>query len=264
MTVAVVLPFRPGDEHRNRAYAWAERWWQTTFPDWLVITSYLAGDGPWCKALPVSYGVRDAVRQGADVVVIADADVYVPGVSSAVGAVLGGTAWAMPHLRVYRLGQTATAAFIDSGHLPPLQRVKPPRGGWPDGDRPIVESHRGEVGGGCVVLPADLYRRVPLDPRFLGWGQEDVSWGCALTVLAGAPWRVPEPLWHLWHPPPERAATDDPHGYTRRTRAVGNIPGRDLYRRYRDAKTPAAITALLAEYASMYEMHDGGSAAEGR
>lgn len=235
MSVAVIVPWRGGDPDRERAWDWLAGWWVREYPLWPIFEG-VPPDGPWCKAAAVEAALP-LVR--ADVLVIADADVYVPAVGRAAQMVqAGAVAWAMPHTRVYRLSPEGTDFLTTTGVPPAPARVDRPRGSAPT--RPgqlIVESHKGEIGGGCVVLPTDLYRRVPLDPRFAGWGQEDTSWGRALRVMAGPPWRESDPLWHLWHPPQPRLK-----------RAIGSQAGLELYRRYRAAATPAAMLALLAEF----------------
>ena len=247
MTIALVVPWRGGDPDRERAWIWLSTWWAKAWPDWDLVMGQ-APDGPWCKAAALA----DALgRTDADTLVVADADVYVPaGIGQAVDLVSQRrTAWAMPHLRVYRLTQAGTGRLMATGQLPPPTRVDPARGAWPAGERMVAESHKGQIGGGCVVLPRALYDQVPMDPRFLGWGNEDAAWGRALTVLAGAPpWRASEPLWHLWHSPPARVSADAPPGHSRINRACGNLAGLELYRRYRARSTPAEMTALLDEF----------------
>jgi hypothetical protein len=88
-----------------------------------------------------------------------------------------------------------------------------------------------------TVLTRETYEQVPLDRRFAGWGQEDESWALALTCLTGAPWRGDAPLWHLWHPPQDRAS-----------RRWGSGASRALWARYcQAAADPDAMRALLAE-----------------
>lgn len=235
MSVAVIVPWRGGDPDRERAWDWLAGWWVREYPLWPIFEG-VPPDGPWCKAAAVEAALP-LVR--ADVLVIADADVYVPAVGKAVQMVAGGgVKWAMPHKRVYRLTQAGTDRLIATGEPPPPSRGDPVRGAAPSPIRLVAQTHNGEMGGGCVILPADLYRRVPLDPRFVGWGQEDLSWGRALRVVAGPPWRESDPLWHLWHPPQPRLK-----------RAVGSQAGLELYRRYRAAATPEQVSALLAEFA---------------
>jgi len=232
--VAVLVPWRGGDPDRERAWAWLARWWADHYPTWPVLEG-IPPEGPWCKAAAVAAALS---MTDADVLVVADADVLVPGVGQAVQLVAGrSVSWAMPHKRVYRLTEAGTDRLIATGTPPPPSRGDPARGSTPSPIRLIAETHHGEMGGGCVILPADLYRQVPLDPRFVGYGQEDTSWGQALTVIAGPPWRESNPLWHLWHQPQQRL-----------TRAIGSHDGLALYRRYRAARTPDQVLTLLGEF----------------
>lgn len=98
-------------------------------------------------------------------------------------------------------------------------------------------SYQGFAGGGITVLPVRTYLDVPLDTRFTGWGGEDEAWALALRALVGPPWRGTAPLWHLWHPPQDRAS-----------RRWGSPEARDLYLRYRRAaRHPDRMRALIAE-----------------
>ena len=75
------------------------------------------------------------------------------------------------------------------------------------------------------MLPRKLALDIPLDPRFVGWGGEDLAWGYALTTLAGEPWRSDEPLYHLWHPTPAR-----------QSRKLGSSENERVRRLYREAR----------------------------
>lgn len=249
MTVSVLIPYRPDPTgHRAAALAHVERWWAEQHPSWQVLRG-ACQDGPWVKAAAVAAAL---CRAEGDVLVVADADVIPPGAGSVVELVArGGAGWAMPHQRVHRLTEATTALIVRGAALPD-PALSPGRGvRTPPTSRPVEQLHTGVAGGGCVVLPRALYERAPLDPRFAGWGQEDASWGRALTVLAGPPWRQPEPLWHLWHPPARRLSPGErpgPDEYTRLSRSVGSVEGRDLWRRYRAASTVEAITTILGEF----------------
>lgn len=160
---------------------------------------------------------------GAEIVVVADADVWTDGLSAAVRAVEEGAAWAIPHLFIHRLTEEGTAAVL--------------RGrAWQDQafeQRP----YRGVPGGGIVIARREVLLEVPLDPRFKNWGQEDESWGMALGTLCGLPWRGEAPLLHLWHPPQRRLS---------RTR--GSREGWNLRRRYmRARRDPEEMRQLISE-----------------
>lgn len=179
----------------------------------------------WCKAEAVANALA---ATDADVLVIHDADVWCAETPAAVAAVEAGAPWAVPHLGISRLSEAATADVLtgaDPDRLPPSALEEPP--------------YRTHPGGGIVVIRRDVYQRVPLDPRFRGWGREDDSWGLALKTLIGRPVHLRGRLWHLWHPPQPRP--DRNHG-SEATEA--------LHHRYRAANhNPARMSALIEEIA---------------
>jgi len=184
MTVSVLIPFTSDEPWRLQARDHVVGWYAQF--GWEVIEGPCPA--PWRKALAV---VGAASRSSGEILVVADADCLCAGVAAAVAAVEAGAAWAVPHLMVHRLDQTATEA-VYRGAAPESTtgRAQPP--------------YRGFAGGGIVVLPRSTYLDIPLDPRFEGWGQEDEAWALALTCLAGKPARGSTDLHHLHHPPPAR------------------------------------------------------------
>jgi hypothetical protein len=219
VTITVVVPWRGGCEHRERAWGWVSSRYAQQHPQWDVV---LAGapSGAWSKAR----AVMPAVRHLADeLVVVADADVWCAELEPAVAAVQAGAMWAMPHRQVIRLTETATAQ-LHAGLAEP----------W---DLPAEQRYVGVHGGGIVIASRDVLLEVPLDPRFEGWGQEDQSWALALATLAGGCWRGTVPLAHLWHPPQQRAS-----------RARGSAANVALWTRYVAARgRPERMRELLDE-----------------
>lgn len=219
MSVAVVVPFTSDEPWRVRARHHVTGWYETH--------GYEVVEGscpePWRKAVAVADAAR---RTDADILVVADADCLCDGVDLAVAAVFSGATWAVPHNLVHRLDEAATGAVYD-GAAPVATTGR--------AQRPYV----GFAGGGIVAIARAVYDRVPLDPRFEGWGGEDSSWALALTCLAGEPARFAADLFHLWHPPA-----------TRMSRRWGTAAGRALEIRYRLARSNRRQMAdLLAEAA---------------
>lgn len=215
MAVAVLVPYRGTDEHRRRALRFVLDRLRGDHPDWTVSVGG-AGDGRWCKGAAVA-ALRRATD--ADVLVVLDADVVAdPGqLRTAVDIVdAEPRCWAVPHEWVCRLDEASTGrAYEDPSVFPPTRR-RLDRG-----------EYRGVVGGGCVVLAADLYDEAPIDPRFHTWGSEDDAWGCALTTIAGPPWQpAGAGLWHLWHP----------HAVGRPSRHAADQPSAVLLEQYRRAR----------------------------
>lgn len=204
-TVEVVIPFRAAGEHRARALDWVVGRYRS---EGLTVTvAELHPGESWRKAIPVRQAVAGS---DADVVVVADADVWCDGLGEAINHVAAHGGWAVPHLMVHRLTEQATAEVTSGGALD-LAAVE-------------REPYQGILGGGIVVLERAIALDVPLDPRFVGWGGEDRAWAYALECLHGKPWRGRHPLIHLWHPP---QADQDP---ARRNGSETNEMWRQRYR----------------------------------
>jgi hypothetical protein len=215
----IVVPFRGGCPHRERAWEFIRARYAERHPDWALRT----GDGggspggtdskaletlPWIKSECVMPEI-EAADDG--VVVMADSDLWTDGLESAVRAVTAGVAeWAVPHKMVYRLTEEATAAYLNGEDVRgPLER----------------RVYEGVWGGGIVVAHQQTFLDVPLDPRFVGYGEEDAAHGLALTALKGQGWRGTADLIHLYHPPQPRLSD-------RR----GSVEGWALYQRYANAR----------------------------
>lgn len=219
MTVAVVVPFDPGEPHRDRNWAWARARWADTHPDWSIVEGRCGAEG-WSKGAAVADAVA---RADAEILVVADADVWCDTVGAGVDKVDAGASWVIPHRHVHRLSPSATQLVVDGRE--PNRRL-----GY--AQRPYL----GVEGGGLVILPARTAIDVPIDPRFVGWGGEDISWGWALRTLAGPPVRLRGDLWHLWHPPQER-----------RNRRRGSEESEALAGRYRRALGAAGDMRALVD-----------------
>lgn len=222
----VVIPWRDGCQHRQAALRHVtDRWTALGHP---VELGEQLDAGTWCKAEAVQAGIDHTT---ADVLAIADADVWSDDIPAAVAAVVDGAPWAVPHLLVHRLTAEATAEVL-AGTEPhermPLAVL----------DKP----YEGRLGGGIVVVRRDVWNACPIDHRFRGWGHEDEAWAKALGHLYGPPVRFESTLWHLWHPPQERI-----------TWGLGSAENEALYKRYHHAANNpdrGVMRALIAEGAS--------------
>jgi Predicted sugar nucleotidyltransferases len=222
-SVSVLIPYRPDGGHRDQALEWVQRRWAIRHPSWQIIIGEHPADGPWVKARAVADALT---RADGEILVVADADVWTDGVALAVDAVHKGAPWAVPHSKVHRLGEKATTRVL-AGEEPSTAM-----GGL------ARKPYLGVEGGGVVVLPRSTYEKVPLDPRYAGWGQEDESWGLALSTVVGRRWRGTALLWHLWHEPQPRLNSH-----------VGSAESRALHVRYQVAAKEGrkSMRALLAE-----------------
>lgn len=212
MPAEVVVPFLGGCPHRERALAWLSGRLELTLAQ---------GAEPWCKARAAMPAIE---ASSAEIIVIHDADVWSDGLGEAIGAVEEGAPWAMPHGLVHRLDSDATQAVLAGAEPNPRMRL-------------AREAYRGIFGGGVVVALREVLLDCPLDPRFVGWGQEDESHAAALRTIGGNPWRGKADLYHCFHPPQERLS-----------RRWGSIESRRLRRRYANARRrPDRMRALLSE-----------------
>lgn len=126
---------------------------------------------------------------------VADADVWAPALEEAVRLCAAGEPWVAPHTFVARLSRAATELVLEG--MEPEEAAR--RGGL---ER---ERYQQTAAGGLVVLRRELAEAVPIDPRFEGWGHEDEAWRYALEALGGPRKRLPETLFHLWHPAAKRS-----------------------------------------------------------
>lgn len=223
LEVAVVIPFDPaGDEHRARAFEFVRGNYAVRHPTWRIVSG--AGDSGerWSKGAAVAGLLEQAT---AELLVIADADSFIADPHTLAEAVhlvaVRNAAWVVPHAKVYRLTEAATAE-VYAGRRPRLGKTARP---------PYI----GLAGGGIVVVRrSDFLRAGGFDPRFLGWGGEDLSLGWALETLVGHPTRLEGSLVHLWHPHP---APD----------LRGSAESEALVDEYRTARGRPRLMAALAE-----------------
>lgn len=222
--VAVLVPWTDRCHYRWRAWEWVRHRYEARHPDWQIITGTTDVEG-----FSRTQAILDARRQtDADVFVIADADVWVDDLTTAVTEATT-TGWAIPHLLIHRLSEASSERVLHGAEW---------RGQGLSQDNP-QDSHpyRGHEAGTLLVTTADAFDTAPPDPRFVGWGSEDAAWACALRTLVGAPWRGTEDLVHIWHP-----------AEPRQTRIVGNQANRALLRRYRNAsRNPTRMAELIEE-----------------
>lgn len=230
MTVSILLPVGGADcEHRRRARDWIAARYRQKHPDWPLICG--ESDETWSKGAAVADAAQ---RATGDVLVIADADSYVePAVLvDAVRWCEAGRPWVVPHWKVYRLTPEATEN-VYAGHPADLAALVRP-------------AYTGPPGGGITVLTRDAYDTVDgIDPRFYGWGGEDLAFGWALHALTGKPIRLTGSLVHLWHPHPAPDLRGSPESerLVARYKGLRNHPAgiRQLIEeRNRGPSTPAA------------------------
>ena len=225
MNATVVIPVGLSDEWRSKALTFVRAWWARHFPDLPVVLGELDPEAEWSKGAAVQKAL-EVLGEVPPVLVLADADsfLYSPSsITDGLKAVRAGAPWSIPHGKVYRLRADETERL----HAAPEER---PRLG-----RLARFAYEGIAGGGITIVQRDAFEAVHgVDPRFLGWGGEDVAFGWALATLAGPAKRIGGQLVHLWHPHPAPSLR-------------GSLESEALVERYRQARgLPYRMAALVA------------------
>jgi hypothetical protein len=197
MNVDLIVPLSPGDPERDAAWEFVSGFYERMHPG-LTVTVGRDTEGWWeRRGWSKGYAIADGAKStSASIMVIADADVIVSpeALGYSIIAVMNGAAWSMPHGDVYRLSRRATndvvylkGETLDVGAKPPLK--------WT-----ALPPHPGPPGGGIVVLTRSAYETVGgVDPRFVGFGGDDISFARALDTLVGPCERFNYPMTHLYH-----------------------------------------------------------------
>lgn len=221
MTVSVVVPWSPGCPHRERAWEFVRARYEG-----LEIVTGDSPPGPYNRSAAIVNGAR---RASGDVLLIADADVFLAGELDQVVAEATRVGWAVPHLLLHRLSPESTDQVIAGADWRGLPLSTD--------NRQDRRPYKGNETGTMVAVRRDVLLEVPPDVRFVGWGSEDQAWAMALRTIVGKPWRGTDDLVHLWHPPQPRL-----------TRVVGTEENRRLLNRYRRARqSVAAMRSLVDE-----------------
>lgn len=191
MTASVLLPFADGGcPYRVRNAQYVAAHYGATHPglDFHVHDGYDSGAEGWSKGAAVNGAARHAE---GNVLVLADADSIVEPfvLEQAIDVVERGIAhWAVPFGKVLRLDEPSTERYLAGEGIRRRVLVRKP--------------YRAPTGGGVVVVSRFAFNGVNgMDPRFIGWGGEDISFGLALRTILGRPFRLDGDLVHLWHPP---------------------------------------------------------------
>lgn len=204
--ISIVVPYRPDGAHRDRNWSWLRARHQLY--GWEIVEHDPAGH--FSRAAGINGAVH---RATGDILVVIDADVFVtPDVLCAAVIEARNGSWVVPHRKVHRLSEHATSELLAGADLPAVIELP---------DAYDQKPYTGHIGGGLVVVPAELLRAILFDERFVDWGQEDDAWSAAMHTFFGEPVRGDAPLWHLWHPHPQRG-----------TRRYGSTANRKLWQRY--------------------------------
>ncbi len=201
--ISIIVPLRvvPGSiRHRN--WRWLYAYWRHELPNAELIIGRSQGE-VFSKTEAVNNGVA---RSRGRILAVIDGDCYLPGsviqeCADALDASLarGIPRWFIPYRTLYRLTSDATDAAVLSDPADPWRMPDPP----PDD---IVESTVGSLHGRRYGALITIYPREAadliggMDPRFIGWGGEDIAYARALDTLYAKHKTTPNAVTHFWHP----------------------------------------------------------------
>jgi predicted glycosyltransferase involved in capsule biosynthesis len=73
--ISLLVPYRDDGSRRSATWEWLRKYWRHELPGAEVVIGH-NGHVPFCKTMAVNYAFR---RCHGDIVVILDADCYIPG-----------------------------------------------------------------------------------------------------------------------------------------------------------------------------------------
>lgn len=207
----MIVPFRDDNEQRAEVWAWLKEYWTDNLPSSTEIVVGHDSGVPFSKANAVNNAARQA---RGEILIIMDADGYtsctaldkcVTDIQNALAA--NQRMWYMPYDKLYRLNQTYTNTLMLTDPSWPYAVPSPPPNDWleggldPSGGRSTHYGH--QYGAMCTVVPREAFWMVGgMDPRFRGWGSEDVSFLRALDTLYCQHQVATNDMIHLWHERP--------------------------------------------------------------
>lgn len=185
MTVDVLMPWRPGEPHREAAQRFVADHYRSM--DLEVIEADDGGE-PFSRGGSINLA---AEKSSADVFLIVDADTVVERAQAlraadeaceAPGMVIAHDEW----LHINPRGSAMLLADKDPWSLD-----------W----RPYVDFSLPATVSSAVAVSRSTWVAVGGFPeQFRGWGFEDVAFDIMCKTFAGPTRRVPGAAWHLYHP----------------------------------------------------------------
>lgn len=202
--ISLLVPFRANNVSRNKDWRWLKKYWRNELKGQAeIVIGHDYGGTPFSKTQAINEAAK---RARGDVFVILDADTYIPGdvIAHAAARIRsarerGVKLWFVPYRHLFRLTQAASKRALDSDPKHPYRFPSPPA---PEDIEDTVGSLFGHKYGALImILPREAFEEVGcMDPRFRGWGGEDVSYMRAVDTLWTRHKNLPDDVLHLWHP----------------------------------------------------------------
>ncbi len=213
--ISLIIPYRSDHAHRADVWSWLHDYWATELPDAEILlgVDHASDDSVFSKTCAVNEAFA---RSTGDVIVLLDADAYLPGsvITHCAARIRnarqhGARTWFIPYQSMYRLTDDDTARLLK---LNPQLPYNPNKEDTHDDDGygPGLAKRYGAI---IQIMPREAFETVGgMDERFRGWGGEDISFLRALDTLWGKHKNTANDVYHLWHP---RFATESNNPYIR-------------------------------------------------
>lgn len=202
--IDLIVPFTPGlTEDRDRIWAWLRRYWRRHLPGARIIIGY-DSSVPFSKTAAVNAA---AAKARGDILIILDADAYVSPelVLRCANEIRqarrrGRRLWFVPYRRCYRLSESATERVLTSSPRNPWRPDDPPLQTYLDHDHGTRPQYGHHYMAMIAILPREAFEEVGgMDPRFSGWGGEDISFMRAVDTIYVNHKTVDHAVFHLRH-----------------------------------------------------------------
>jgi glycosyltransferase involved in cell wall biosynthesis len=202
--ISFLVPFRPqhSQKRRQEVWQWLQEYWRWELPGVEIVTGHSKG-----KVFSKSEAVNDAAKRASGrIFVIIDADCYIDGdviraCADRIDRELrrGNKLWYVPYRSLYRLTKESTDLVLDSDPRHPYTFSSPPC--WDEVESTEGSGHGHRFGAMIQIMPREAFFAVGgMDPRFRGWGGEDVAFVKALDTLYSPHKTTNNDVLHMWHP----------------------------------------------------------------
>lgn len=196
LTVSILVPFRSeeNDDTRDRLWEWVEKRWRWMAPDAEIVVGMDSGV-PFSKTT----AVNDAfLKSTGDILIVADADSWMEPdrLQKTISAVEQRQRLIVPWNKIYRIDKYGTEQLLKMDPTTEnlgLDQLSVERGS----PEPITA-------GTIFAITRRGFETVQaMDPRFRGWGYEDIAFRRACDVLIGRTTYLHlGAAYSLWHPAP--------------------------------------------------------------
>lgn len=203
--VTLLVPFRKGnDPQRIRTWKWLKEFYSNPKYGFEIVEGH--DDGmPFSKANAVN---KAALKAHGKVFVVIDADCYINPmvIQSCAERIVaaedaGRKLWFIPYLRLYRLTKLKTSHVLRRNPLHAFDMPYPAPQDWTEKENADRYGH--QYGAMILIMSAKAFWTTGgMDPRFRGWGNEDMSFMFSMDTLYGLHETVDYGIFHLWHERP--------------------------------------------------------------